>query len=296
MKKQLIIGTIVLVVFIIGAALLYNTLKDKTENFLDTNSKSESQNSFKQKADDFTVFTKSGDAVKLSDFYGKPVVLNFWASWCPPCKSEMPHFENVYKEYGDNINFMMLDIVDGTRETQKKGQDYVEQMGYTFPVYFDNNQEASYKYSIMSIPMTFFIDSEGYIVSYVTGAISETNLRSEIQMLFGKQKNKNQSEYKNITQQQAKDMIDTESDIVILDVRTKEEYNDGHIKNAVLIPDYEINSSAESLLKDKNQTVLVYCRSGRRSKGAAKNLLKLGYTNVYDFGGIMDWKYGTVKE
>lgn len=98
-----------------------------------------------------------------------------------------------------------------------------------------------------------------------------------------------------IDAKKAKQIMDSEKDYIILDVRTQEEYDDGHIKNAVLIPDYEIEGTAESKLADKNQKILVYCRSGRRSKNAAQTLANMGYTNVYDFGGIIDWPYETVK-
>ena len=86
-------------------------------------------------------------------------------------------------------------------------------------------------------------------------------------------------------------MMDRESDYIILDVRTLEEYVQGHIPNAILIPDYDIEEKAEEVLKDKNQLILVYCRSGRRSKLASEKLVQLGYTNIYEFGGIIDWPY-----
>lgn len=100
--------------------------------------------------------------------------------------------------------------------------------------------------------------------------------------------------YEQITPEEAKILMDNESDYVILDVRTEEEFAEGHIENAVLIPDYEIESKAELLLTDKNQMILVYCRSGRRSKLASEKLVSLGYTNVKEFGGIIDWKYEIV--
>lgn len=99
----------------------------------------------------------------------------------------------------------------------------------------------------------------------------------------------------NITAEQAKKMMEEESDYIILDVRTQEEYAQGHIPNAILIPDYEIEEKAETVLKDKNQLILVYCRSGRRSKLASEILVKLGYTNIYEFGGIIDWPYEIVQ-
>lgn len=99
----------------------------------------------------------------------------------------------------------------------------------------------------------------------------------------------------NITALDAKEIMDSETDHVILDVRTEEEYAEGHIPGAVLIPDYEIATRAEEELPDKDQMLLVYCRSGRRSKIAAEALVGLGYTNVYEFGGIIDWPYETEK-
>ncbi len=87
--------------------------------------------------------------------------------------------------------------------------------------------------------------------------------------------------------------MDTEKDYVILDVRTQEEFDEKHIPGAVLIPDYEITKKAEKILTDKGQLILVYCRSGRRSKLASEELLKLGYTNIKEFGGIIDWPYET---
>ena len=102
--------------------------------------------------------------------------------------------------------------------------------------------------------------------------------------------------YEQISQEVAKTLMDSETDYVILDVRTEEEFAEGHIADAILIPDYEIKEKAESILPDKNQLILVYCRSGRRSKLAASELVSLGYTNIKEFGGIIDWSYGIVKD
>ena len=103
------------------------------------------------------------------------------------------------------------------------------------------------------------------------------------------------STYEQITAEQAKTIMDTEKDYVIIDARTKEEFAEGHIENAILIPEYEIANRAEKELPDKEQLILVYCRSGRRSKIASEELVKLGYTNVKEFGGIIDWPYEVVK-
>jgi len=102
--------------------------------------------------------------------------------------------------------------------------------------------------------------------------------------------------YEQITSAEAKALMDSETDYIILDVRTPEEFATGHIAGAILIPDYEIGEKAESVLPDKDQLILVYCRSGRRSKNAASELATLGYTNIKEFGGIIDWEYGTVTE
>ena len=112
-----------------------------------------------------------------------------------------------------------------------------------------------------------------------------------IACVFTGQTNHKEVNYMNITAQQAKEIMDTEEGYIILDVRTEEEYAEGHIPNAILIPDYEIAEKAERVLTDKDQQILVYCRSGRRSKLAAEALVELGYTNIKEFGGIIDWPY-----
>ena len=105
----------------------------------------------------------------------------------------------------------------------------------------------------------------------------------------------NDNSYEQIAPEQAKTIMDTESDYIIIDARTTEEFAEGHIENAILIPEYEIADRAEKELPDKEQLILVYCRSGRRSKIASEELVKLGYTNIKEFGGIIDWPYEIVK-
>ena len=99
--------------------------------------------------------------------------------------------------------------------------------------------------------------------------------------------------YLNITAEEAKEIMDTEEGYIILDVRTQDEFDESRIPGAILIPHDEITEKAEDLLTDKNQLILVYCRSGRRSKLAAEVLVELGYTNIKEFGGIIDWPYET---
>ena len=102
--------------------------------------------------------------------------------------------------------------------------------------------------------------------------------------------------YQTISSDEAKKMMDEDSAVIILDVRTKDEFDTGHIEGAILIPDDKIEEKAEEILTDKSAVILVYCRSGRRSALASASLAQLGYTNVYDFGGIIDWNYDVVTE
>ena len=101
--------------------------------------------------------------------------------------------------------------------------------------------------------------------------------------------------YEQITAEAAKELMDTETDYVIIDARTTEEFEEGHIPGAILLPDYDVREKAEELLTDKDQLILVYCRSGNRSKVASNDLVELGYTNVKEFGGINDWPYEIEK-
>ena len=110
----------------------------------------------------------------------------------------------------------------------------------------------------------------------------------------GQDKENNQgAAYMNITTEEAKQIMDSEEGYIILDVRTQEEYDQGHIPGAIVISHEEIAEKAEEVLTDKDQLILVYCRSGRRSKIAAEALVGLGYTNIKEFGGIIDWPYET---
>ena len=138
------------------------------------------------KAPDFTMTDWDGNNIKLSDIVagGKPIVLNFWASWCPPCKNEMPEFDEVYLEYGEEVQFIMLDLVDGQQETIKNGKRYIEEQGYAFPVYFDDLREGAYAYGVRAIPSTLFIDSEGYVVTAYQGMIDKATLLKGINLIM----------------------------------------------------------------------------------------------------------------
>lgn len=136
-------------------------------------------------APDITVLNSDGEEVKLSDFFGKPIVLNFWASWCPPCKAELPDFDEACKAYEGKVTFLMINLTDGQRETVEVAKSFIEEKGYTFPVYFDTKYEASYKYGISSIPQTFFLDANGNVVAQATGMITAAQLEQGIGMIYG---------------------------------------------------------------------------------------------------------------
>lgn len=137
------------------------------------------------KAPDFTVTDDDGNEVKLSDYIGTPVVLNFWASWCPPCRDEMPHFNKVSEEYEkEELIFLMVDLVDGQRETVEKGKKFVEENKFTFTVLFDTQQDGAATYGIRSIPSTLFIDKEGYIQAGLEGGMDEKTLRRGISLIL----------------------------------------------------------------------------------------------------------------
>ena len=131
---------------------------------------------------DFTIYDGDGNKVHLSDFAGKPIILNFWASWCVPCKKEMPDFNEKYLEYGDEIQFLMVDFArDDKIEDAKK---YVSDMGFEFPVYYDIDGDAFLAYEITAFPTTIAFDADGNVVDRYRGTMSEETLQSVIDKLL----------------------------------------------------------------------------------------------------------------
>ena len=120
-----------------------------------------------------------GKTVKLSDKLGKPVVINFWASWCYPCKSELPDFEEMYKKYGSEVEFMMVNLTSG-RETKEAAAAFIESAGYTFPVYYDTMSSGAMAYGITAIPLTVFVNKDGSIASYYNQMIDGETLENGI--------------------------------------------------------------------------------------------------------------------
>ena len=169
-------------VFLVVAVVLYNML---SSNYTEESPAEENREEVLEQAPDFKVYNDNGDAVLFSDFRGKPVIINFWATWCGVCTTEFPHFENAYKKYGDKVQFMMVNMTEGSYETEKKAKSFIEKNGYSFPVYYDKDLEASVKYYISAIPVTVFIDKDGNIVTERIGGLNEQILNGYIENLIG---------------------------------------------------------------------------------------------------------------
>ncbi|MBQ8924232.1 MAG: redoxin domain-containing protein [Lachnospiraceae bacterium] len=135
-------------------------------------------------APDFKFLNNDGEEAHLSDYFGKPVVLNFWATWCGPCQMEMPYFDTAYKKYGEDINFLIIDLTDGSRDTVDSARAFIEENGFSFPIGFDIEYDGAYTYGVSSIPMTFFIDKDGVPQVYQIGTIEEDVLNEQLELLL----------------------------------------------------------------------------------------------------------------
>lgn len=213
-STKLILILVVFVLFIVGSSFLYKGLSqnfsanqklnivkqneikstEATEKATATEAagtasateKDAQTDATKNQTADFTVLDASKKDFKLSSAFGKPIILNFWASWCPPCKSEMPEFQKAYEQYGSEVQFIMVNLTDGERETIDTASAFVKKQGYTFPVYFDVNQDAAYAYQISSIPATYFIDKDGKVAGSVQGMLDKDTLKKGIDLIIGK--------------------------------------------------------------------------------------------------------------
>lgn len=192
-NKKVILGIIGFVGFLAISYFGYNFLNSKY-NEKNITSKTEINNNEnsneiemqeKTLAKDFVVYDENLKEVKLSDYKGKPVVLNFWASWCPPCKTEMPSFNEMSNKYKANeVAILMVNLTDGQRETISIAKKYLKDNNYNMTVLFDTESHAAINYNISSIPRTIFIDKDGYIVEDYTGAITKEQLESQIKLLL----------------------------------------------------------------------------------------------------------------
>ncbi|MBR3602424.1 MAG: TlpA family protein disulfide reductase [Lachnospiraceae bacterium] len=215
-KKKTLILIVLFIVLMVGASVLYNSLSadftldslsveegvestDDTTNTVANDSQSSENNGNNSEdssssadvqltqAPNFTVYDIEGNEINLSDFFGKPIIVNFWASWCGPCKMEMPDFDEAYQTYGNDISFLMVNITDGSRETVEIASSFIEESGYSFPVYYDTNYSAAITYSVSSLPTTYFIDADGNLIAHARGAIDDATLQKGINMIYSKE-------------------------------------------------------------------------------------------------------------
>lgn len=195
--KWVIIAAAAVVLFV-GVYFLYDNLKDKyaPDQFSDfqTNEQDESdepsvtsddssqEDEIDYSAPDFTVLDADENSVKLSDYFGKPIVLNFWASWCYYCKEEMPDFNQAYLDNSD-IQFMMVNVTDGSQETLSSAKKFIEDSEFEFPVFYDTELDAAITYGASGLPMTLFINKDGELVTYARGLLSAENLQKGIELI-----------------------------------------------------------------------------------------------------------------
>ena len=198
-KKTLMIISLALVLLIGGASVLYTRLGQShsmdqlavQQPQQETEAAAASEPSDEENAEpepalapDFTVYDRDGNEVKLSDYTGKPIVLNFWASWCGPCQMEMPDFHEKYLELGQDVHFLMVNMTDGSRETVDSASAFVDKNAYAFPVFYDTAVDAAMTYGVYSLPTTYFINAKGHAIAQATGSINAETLQRGIDMIL----------------------------------------------------------------------------------------------------------------
>ena len=177
-NKKAMLWALLLVALIVWAILLYGGMSKRYDG--DTLAESEAGDT--QLAPNFTVYDGEGNPVKLSDYRGKPVVINFWATWCYYCKEEMPDFDEAAKAYPD-VQFLMVNATTTEGETKELAESYIKEKGYTFPVCYDLAGSAISAHKVTSYPTTLFIDANGALVQKKTGMLTAAALEEGIQKI-----------------------------------------------------------------------------------------------------------------
>lgn len=177
---KVIILTVALAVLILVVKFGYGYLTGQYLGVEDSNIKQEVK-----EAKDFEVYDEEGNIVKLSDYKDKkPVVINIWASWCGPCKAEMPYFEDAINKYGDKVEFLMINLTDGQRETKEKAMKFLKDNDLEMDILYDLDYSAANAYNIRGIPRTIFIDKGGNIIYDREGALNDEILDTNIKKLI----------------------------------------------------------------------------------------------------------------
>lgn len=185
-KKRLLLLIVLIAALLAAAYFLYRSMSAQTEATAApaVSGAVTATEAPKTEAPDFTVYDYDGNEVTLSSFEGKPAVVNFWASWCTYCMQEMAEFQSAYEKYGDDVAFVMVDLTAGGNDTREAAQEVLDNNGYTFPVYYDDDASASGVFGIRSIPTTYFVDAEGYLVDGVSGPVSADKLTSTLDSML----------------------------------------------------------------------------------------------------------------
>lgn len=196
-----IVAVVVFAVLLIGAGVAYSALAPAAEDQqievtgtdavqeteVDTSDDTGNGNGANATtpAPDFTMTDADGATLTLADFKGKPVLLNFWASWCGPCASEMPDIQAAWEEHGSDVEFVIVNMTGMSGETEQSAKAFLTDNGYTFPCYFDANNSAASAFGVSSIPQTYLINAEGDIIGAYMGAMNASVLAEGIDMLTG---------------------------------------------------------------------------------------------------------------
>jgi thiol-disulfide isomerase/thioredoxin len=169
---------LVCIAFMVVVFFTYQHLKNSSE--IQNELQDITSSSGKQEALDFEVLDINQERIRLSDYFGKPIVINAWASWCTPCCEELPHFQKAYEKYSGDVEFLMINLTDGISETYEGTLQFLNDNNYSFPIYFDMFGQATKAYGIYSIPRTLFINKSGEIIKDFTGMINEPILENNI--------------------------------------------------------------------------------------------------------------------